>query len=62
MTIVEVISLEAGKTISRGLVESVAVRADSKAESISIEETSVGAFDACFSGPGFAEEVAFGDD
>lgn len=61
MTIVEVVSLETGKAISRGLVESVAVRADSEAESISVEETSVGAFDAGFSGPGFAEEVAFGD-
>jgi hypothetical protein len=61
LSILEVISTEAGQAVTCSLVESVAVGTDSHTEAITIEPASVGALNTCFSGPSFAEEVAFGN-
>jgi hypothetical protein len=57
-----IVALEAGKALSGGLIERVALSRDSGADSISVEEGSVGALDTFLAGPNFAEEVAIGDD
>ena len=56
-----VITRKASKTNACCLVEGVALRTDCSADSISVEEAYIGAFDAGSTGPGFAKEVAFGD-
>jgi hypothetical protein len=57
----DVVSSKAGQAVSWSFVKGVALRADWDAESISIEEASLGAFKASLSRPGLAKEVAFGD-
>jgi hypothetical protein len=55
----DIISFKACQAISWSFVESIALRANWNAKSISIEETSCWAFDTRISRPCFAKKVAF---
>ena len=61
LSILDIITLEAGQTVTSSLIESIAVGADSNAETILIGEASVGASNTLLSRPCFAKEVAFGN-